>query len=175
MAPKSWRDRLTYAAMSAFLAWHTAAMVIAPAPYASRGVQAVRVLFQPYLSLFSLDNQWDFFAPYIGLESEFRYIIEDKIGNHHLFKPAEGVNWLQPTFIWSWALSEAVILYPETYTDSTAAYLCRKHAALHPVAVIMLAAEPRYFTPEDQLAGKRPTDPEFVTQKTLKRVECAGP
>ncbi|HEV2958137.1 MAG TPA: hypothetical protein VGX95_18645 [Xanthobacteraceae bacterium] len=175
MAPKSWRHRLTYAAMSAFLAWHTVAMVIAPAPDVSRAAQAVRVPFQQYLSLFRLDNRWSFFSPHIGLESEFRYIIEDKVGTRHLFRPTEGLNWFHPIFIWSWALSEAVILYPETYTDSTAAYLCRKHAALHPVAVTILEAEVRYFTPEDQLAGKHPLDPEFVTEHTLKRVECTGP
>ena len=174
MVSKSWRDRLTYAAMSAFLAWHTAAMLIAPAPGLSRAVQAARAPFEPYLSLFRLDNRWDFFAPSVGLESTFRYIVEDKAGTQHLFKPTENLNWLHPTFIWSWALSEAVTWDPDTYADSTGAYLCRKHAALRPVAVTMLQAEPRYFTPEDALAGKRPIDPEFLTETTVKRVECTG-
>jgi len=174
MVSKSWRDRLTYAAMSAFLAWHTAAMVITPAPNASRAVQAVRAPFEPYLGLFRLDARWDFFAPYIEMESQFRYVVEDKDGAQHPFRPTEGLNWFHPTFIWSWALSEAVVWYPETYTDSVAVYLCRKHAALYPVAVTMLEAEVRYFTPEDQLAGKHPTDPEFVTENNVKRVECPG-
>jgi hypothetical protein len=174
MVSKSWRDRLTYAAMSAFLAWHTVAIVIAPAPDVSPAVQAARVPFQQYLALLRLDSRWDFFAPYIALESEFRYVIEDQAGTDHFFRPTEGLNWFHPTFIWSWALAEAVLLYPESYTDSVAAYLCRKHAALHPVAITMLEAEIRYFTPEDHLAGKRPTDPEFVTEKTVKRLECAG-
>ena len=175
MVSKSWRDRLTYAAMSAFLAWHTLAMVIAPAPDVSRAVQAARAPFQPYLTLFRLDNRWDFFAPIIGLESEFRYVIEDKSGAEHLFKTAEHLNWFHPNFIWSWALSEAVLQHPDIYADSAGAYLCRKHAALHPVAVTILEAEAPYFTPEDELAGKHPTDPEFVTVTTVKRVECTGP
>jgi hypothetical protein len=172
MVSRRWWNRLSYAAMSAFLAWHTAAIVIAPAPDASSTVQAARVPFQPYLGLFRLDNQWGFFAPYIGLESSFRYLIEDKAGNQHLFKPTEGLNWFHPSYIWSWALSEAVVWYPESYADSTAAYLCRKHAELHPVAVDLLEAQAGDFTPEDQLSGKRPTDSEFVTVKTIKRVEC---
>ena len=41
-----WRRRLTYVAMSAFVAWHTIAMVIAPAPYGSVSVQTLRTAFQ---------------------------------------------------------------------------------------------------------------------------------
>src|SRR5262249_59650479 len=47
MVSKSWRDRLKYAAMSAFLAWHTAPLVIAPAPRVRKAVQAVRGPVQP--------------------------------------------------------------------------------------------------------------------------------
>lgn len=173
MVSKSWRHRLTYVAMSAFLAWHTVAMVVAPAPQLSRAMQTARVPFQPYLDLFHMNVQWDFFAPYIELESQFRYAVEDKAGNEHSFRPTEGLNWFHPSYIWSWALSEAVIWYPETYADSVAAYLCRKHASLNPAAITMLEAKVRFFTPEDQLSGKRPMDPEFVTEENVKRVECA--
>jgi len=37
----------------------------------------------------------------------------------------------------------------------------------------VLEAEQKDFMPEDQLAGKKPPDPEFVTVTTVKRVECA--
>jgi len=46
-------------------------------------------------------------------------------------------------------------------------------AALHPLAVILLEAEQKDFVPEDQLVGKKPLDPEFVTVTTVKKVECA--
>ena len=174
MFAKNWRGRLTYAAMSAFLAWHTVAMVIAPAPDVSEAVKTLRVPFQPYLSLFRLDNLWDFFAPDVGRGSQFRYIIEDTAGNHHPFKPTADLNWFHPTIFWFWSWFNAVVDNPEIYADSAAAYLCHKHASLHPVSVIMLAAEAGDFAPEDQLAGKHPTDPEFVTVTTVKRVECTG-
>src|SRR5260370_30682135 len=61
-----WRQRLTYLVMSAFVAWHTLAMVIAPAPESSVLVQTLRAALQPYLTLFRLDNPWNFFAPTIG-------------------------------------------------------------------------------------------------------------
>jgi hypothetical protein len=174
MISKHWRERLTYAAMSAFLAWHTAAIVIAPAPDVSGAVQALRVPFQPYLSLFRLDNLWDFFAPNVGRGSQFRYIIEDTRGNHHPFAPTEDLNWFHPSFFWFRSWYDAIIETPDTYADSAAAVFCRKHASLHPVSIIFLEAEAEDFTPADQLAGKHPMDPEFVTVSTVKRVTCPG-
>src|SRR5439155_16029727 len=53
-----WRQRLTYLAMSLFVAWHTLAIIIAPTPTGSGLVQSLRSLVQPYISFFRLDNQW---------------------------------------------------------------------------------------------------------------------
>ena len=50
----SWRQRLTYLVMSVFVAWHTLAMVIAPAPDSSVLVGTLRAALQPYLTLFKL-------------------------------------------------------------------------------------------------------------------------
>jgi hypothetical protein len=175
MILQHWRARLTYVAMSAFVAWHTAATVIAPAPEVSTLVQALRVPLGPYLSLFRLDNMWDFFSPNVGRGSQFRYIIEDVRGNHHPFAPTANLSWFHPTFFWFGSLFDAVMANPEAYADSAAAFLCRKHASLHPVSVIMLEAAGEDFTPEDYLAGKDPMSSEFVTVTTVKRVSCDGP
>src|SRR5215472_18059786 len=71
MIRTQWRDRLIYLAMSGFVAWHTLAMVLAPAPDNSVIAQSLRGLMQPYLTLFSLDNLWDFFAPTVGKDLNF--------------------------------------------------------------------------------------------------------
>jgi hypothetical protein len=84
----SWRQRLTYLVMSAFVAWHTLAMVIAPAPASSVLVGTMRAALQPYLTLFGLDNRWDFFAPTIGSGSELHYSVEDAAGARHSFTPS---------------------------------------------------------------------------------------
>lgn len=173
MISKLWRERITYAAMSAFVAWHALATIIAPAPDGSEAVKALRIPFQPYLSLFKLDNQWDFFAPNVGTGSQFRYIVEDNGGNHHPFVPDRELNWFRPSFFWFRSWFNVIFDNPETYADAGGAFFCQKHAALHPVAVILLEAAQGDFTPEDQLAGKRPLDPEFVTVTTVKKVECA--
>jgi hypothetical protein len=61
---------------------------------------------------------------------------------------------------------------PEFHAEPAAATLCRKHVALRPVAITFFEYEGGEFLAEDQLAGKHPTDAEFVTVKTLKRVAC---
>jgi hypothetical protein len=174
MISQRWRERATYAAMSAFVAWHTAATVIAPAPVVSEAVKSLRVPFQPYLSLLRLDNLWDFFAPNVGHGSQLRYIVEDTGGNHHPFMPDRDLSWFHPNFFWFRSWYTAIIDAPEIYADSAAAFLCRKHASLHPVSVILLAADEGDFAPEDQLDGKHPIDPEFITVSIVKKVECKG-
>ena len=45
MTAKVWRERVIYTAMSLFVAWHTLAMIVAPAPGESdlmRGLRIVR-------------------------------------------------------------------------------------------------------------------------------------
>ena len=172
MISKPWRERLTYVAMSAFVGWHTLAMVIAPAPDSSVIVQSVRGLFQPYLTLFRLDNLWDFFAPTVGKGSQFRYIVEDGAGNRHTFVPAADLSWFHPGYFWFRSWYYAIIETPELYADSAAALLCRKHAALHPISITLLEIQEGDFTRDDQLDGKHPMDPEFITVNTLKRATC---
>src|SRR5258708_40217502 len=93
------REGLKYAAMSAIVAWHTLAMVIAPAPDSDVTAMA-RAALQPYLTFFRLDNQWDFFAPIVGEGSRLRYDIQDKSGKMHAFLPADELRWYQPEFLW---------------------------------------------------------------------------
>jgi hypothetical protein len=173
MNRKEWRQRLAYIAMSAILAWHAIATVLAPAPENSVISQSLRVVYQPYLTLFRLDNLWDFFAPDVGRGSQFRYIIEDAAGESHSFIPAEELSWYHPSYFWVRSWYYAIIQNPELYADSAAALLCRKHLSLHPVLITLLEYQEGQFTPEDHLNGKHPMDPEFVTVNTVKRAKCA--
>jgi hypothetical protein len=172
MISKQWRERLTYAAMSVFVVWHTLAMVIAPAPDNSLTVQSLRSVFQPYLSLFRLDNLWDFFAPNVGHGSDFRYVIEDSAGNSQTFFPTADLNWFHPRHLWFRAWYIAVMENPELHADAAAAIFCRKHASLHPVSITLQQFQEGDFKPADHLKGKHPMDPEFVTVNTLKQFEC---
>ena len=80
---RKWRERAAYLAMSGFLAWHTLAIVVAPAPDGSVVAESLRAAMQPYLTFFRLDNAWDFFAPVIGPGSELRYFTENEAGERH--------------------------------------------------------------------------------------------
>jgi hypothetical protein len=168
---KRWRGRLTYAAMSLLVVWHTIAMVLAPSPD-SVIAESARSLFDPYLTLFLLQSTWSFYAPDMRVEPEFRYVVEDASGQHHAFVPAEKVSRYHPIDIWvkDWYIH--VMDNPETYSEPVAVYLCREHASLHPVSITLLEIDQKEFWPADQLSGKTPFDFEFLENKTLATVPC---
>jgi hypothetical protein len=166
------RQRVTYIALSAFLAWHTVAMILAPAPDESVIAQSLRPLFQPYLTFFRLDDTWDFFAPTVGHGSQLRYTIEDAAGRSHTFIPTDALSWYSPNYFWARSWYYAIIDTPDVYLDAAVATLCRQHASLHPTAITLMEYQEGDFAPEDHLAGKTPMDPEFVTVNVLKREQC---
>lgn len=171
MTLAGWRGRLAYIAMSAFVIWHTLAMVIAPAPD-SRIKDAFLALFQPYLTVLRLNSQWDFFAPTVGEGSRLRYIIVDKAGVHRAFMPAEELSWFHPSYFWFRSWYYSIMDDPESHADFAAAQFCRKHAALLPVTITLLEVQEEKFTLADHMSGKRRTDSDFFTVKTLKSVRC---
>ena len=172
MISKQWRERLTYAAMSAFVTWHTLALVVAPAPDSSVIVRSLRGLLQPYLTLFRIDNQWSFYAPDINRGHQLRYVVEDAAGKRYTFVPTDELNWFHPSYWWFWAWYDAIAESSETYGEAFAASFCQRHASLHPIAITLLDFQQKDFSPADYLSGKHPLDPEFVTENTLMRVTC---
>src|SRR5579862_2572325 len=141
MAAKTWRERLTYTAMSFFVAWHTLAMVVAPAPGYSDLMRGLRTVFEPYLHFFELDNDWNFFAPVIGKDSILRYVITDDSGKDHSFDSVAGLNWFSPSSIWFRSWYAAVLDSPDDFAAEFAALLCRQHVDLHPVAIRLSKVE----------------------------------
>lgn len=170
----TWTQRrgiLIYTAMSLLLVWHSVAIVVAASPD-SVIMQSASSLFEPYLSLFRLRNEWSFYAPDVRVEPEFRYLIEDASGQRHTFVPADRLSRYLPTDIWvkDWYIH--VMDDADTYSEFVAAYLCREHASLHPISITLLEIDQRDFSPQDQLSGKHPFDHEFLDQKTLATVQC---
>lgn len=173
MIAKEWRERLAYIGMSAVVAWHTVAMVIAPAPE-SHVADALRGIFQPYLTLLRLDNAWDFFAPDVGEGSRLNYVIEDGTGASHSFTPAEELSWFDPNYFWLRSRYYAIMDEPEFHAESAAALFCRKHVALNPVSISFYEMQEEKFTLDDHLSGKGRTDPEFFTVTAVRRLPCPG-
>ena len=175
MIAAPWRERLTYLAMSAVVGWHSLALIIAPMPDASTTAQAARGLLQPYLSLFRLDNSWSFFAPEIGRQVQFRYIVESADGQRRTFVPQDEINWSFPRYV-MWRefkyLQDAIAAEPEAYAERVTALLCRKHATLKPVAISILHVQEGDFWPDDYLQGRHPLDPDFIIVSTMTNMAC---
>jgi hypothetical protein len=189
-----WWKGLTYTAMSLFVAWHSFAMMIAPLPMNSGAVKWVRSFMTPYLHLFRFDNHWGFFAPNVGNQYVFRYVVEDGAGSEHVFEPLNERSWMAPKgaatappigpiihgsrSIAQWAMwRETKYLYDGIVRDpesriSVVGLLCQKHASLKPVAISFLMIEELPFWPEDYRNGHRPLDPEFVQVRTLTNTAC---
>jgi hypothetical protein len=178
MMTKVWRERATYAAMSLFVAWHTMAMVVAPAPGNSDLIKGLRIVLDPYLNFFRLDNEWNFFAPHLGEEGPnplglvLRYVIKDDAGTLHRFDPEAGLNWFHPSSIWFRGWYLALLQNPDDFGDEFAALFCREHAELHPVTITFFEVDQQDYGPPDRLGGKQPLDLEFVKVLTVKSFEC---
>jgi hypothetical protein len=178
MMAKVWRERVTYVAMSLFVTWHTIAMVVAPAPGSSDLIKGLRIVLDPYLHFFKLDNEWNFFAPDFDEKDRdpvgviLRYVIEDDAGTLHRFDPTAGLNWFHPSSIWfrSWYL--ALLQNPDDFGDEFAALFCRENAELHPVTITFFEVDQQNYGPLDRLQGKQPLDPEFVKVAPVKSFEC---
>jgi hypothetical protein len=168
------RARLAYLAMSAIVAWHTLAMVIAPAPDSDVTLLA-RVALQPYLTFFRLDNQWDFFAPTVGEGARLRYDIQDKSSKTQAFLPADELRWYHPNFLWFRSWYYRIIDDPDNYAENAAVVLCRKHAALQPLAITFYEIQEEKFTREDYLAGKQRMDQGFFSVRLLRGMRCPDP
>jgi hypothetical protein len=172
MISEPWRKRLIYALMSLFVTWHTLAIVVGPTPDSSEIMQLLRPVLYPYLTLFRLDNRWDFYAPEIGNRHQFRYVVVDGSGRRHLFRPADELNWFHPTYWWFRAWYDAIMNFPDDYAKLAATFFCRKHETLHPIEITFLKVDEQDFSPADHLDGKHPLDAPFVSVSTLKRVKC---
>jgi hypothetical protein len=166
------RKVLAFAAMSLLLLWHTGAILIGPAP---DGVttNAIRAIYEPYLTFFRLKNEWGFFAPNVRVDPVFRYILEDAAGQRTIVTPAERLSRLHPDEIWEKDWYTHAIDEYEIYGPYIGAWLCRHHAAMHPARVTLIHVEQSDFMPADQRAGKQPSDPEFNTEHVLITVGCA--
>jgi hypothetical protein len=173
-----WRHRFAYVAMSLIVGWHAVAVMLAPAPDNSEALQALRLVFQPYLSLLRLDNNWSFFAPSVGKHAQFRYVVEDAAGTEHTFVPTEETSSLAGYVLWREFkyLYEGIMEDPDGRGDAIGAFFCRKHASLRPVSVTLVQVREQDFWREQFLRGKRPLDSEFVIVNPLRRVDCqVGP
>ena len=82
------------------------------------------------------------------------------------------MSWYHPNYFWYRSWYYGVIDETDTYAEGAAAFFCRKHAALHPVAITFAKYDRLYFAADDHLSGKLPTDPEFLTETELNRATC---
>ena len=60
----------------------------------------------------------------------------------------------------------------EDFADAAVASICKEHADLKPVVVTLVDVTQKDFSPEDQLNGKSPLDPEFLEEQEMDPIRC---
>jgi len=167
----TWRRGLIYTAMSALLAWHTLAMVVAPFDD-NELTEGARKLLGPYLTILALDHGWSFFAPGVENGIRFRYEVATGAGDLRTFVPSDELRWLSPIRRPTRDRFRELLDNPELYADVVGLALCRDHADLNPLSVTLVEVRQKDFWPADSLAGKSPIDPEFLTTTAVKTIPC---
>lgn len=167
----TWQRRVAYAAMSALLAWHTLAIIVAPAADNMLS-QRARTLIGPYLAILGLNNGWSFFAPHVENGLSFRYEVTTADGVRRTFAPLDELSWYNPVRRFFRDRFRGLLEEPEIYADAVGAALCAQHAELKPTSVTLTEVEQKDFDPADRLAGKSPFDAEFLTLNSIKSIPC---
>jgi hypothetical protein len=170
----SLRERIIYGLMSAFVAWHTLAIMVGPAPRDSDMARALRPLIDPYLNLIYLNVDWGFFAP-VGMTFEIHYKIENAAGKTHNVYPTRGMTDFHPSTLWTKDHLRGVAegLKNEGAKQRIIAGICTRYVAMKPVKItIVETKEEKYFAPTDYLAGKKVLDKEFASVEILGAGVC---
>ena len=170
----SLRERILYGLMSAFVAWHSLAIIVGPAPPSSEIAQFLRPAVVPYLRLIYLNVGWGFFAP-VGMTFEMHYKIEDANGKEHVVYPTRGMTDFHPGTLWIKDHLRGVgqRLEKDGAKPAIIADICKQYAALKPVKItIAQVYQEKYFTPADHRAGKNPLSKEFASEEVLGTGAC---
>jgi hypothetical protein len=155
----------------AFLAWHSAALVVAACPD-SRFRRQAAPLFEPYLRVAYLGHQWTFFGPRPGAGKLVRYELIVADGDARTFPLSEALDRRSPTYFRFMRLLDRVVTDGGELRASAAAHLCRRHAAERPLGIRFVVLRQLTLSPELYRAGVRPTDPEALERLVLEEIPC---
>lgn len=166
------RRRIIVVTQSLFLLWHSLALVVGPAP-GSYSMGKIYPAFKPYLEFLQMDNSWGFFSPEPGPGIVLRYDIEDTSGREYHFKPFEGTDRTGSIGLRRSALGYRLSL-DDSFKESFARLLCRKHANLASVKVRLILIRQKLLSPEAYASGHRPLDEDFIRADPSEPYAC-GP
>lgn len=171
-APRSRWLRWTLSVLATlFLAGHTLALIIAPAPPSYIAGQ-VYPLFKPYLRALNLDNGWAFFSPDPSEGRLLRYAVIDQAGQRKEAPLTEALHRWSPAYLRYTSLFTAMDTDTPRHIEGVAEVLCRRHAAEQPARIMLIHRDQKALSPDDFLKGHRPLDPAYVEDSDLAYVPC---
>jgi hypothetical protein len=169
------RQRLLRLALNAWIVFHVAAIVIAPAAVrpASDLVEAGWGLFQPYLQILDLNHGYHFFAPEPEASTLLAFeaqrsdgtVVKGRIPNREIVPRL----LYHRHFMLTEQMKDAPAELQQEWVGSYAEHLCRKYAA---VRVKLTGQIHNLPTMEMVREGKRLDDPSSYEDEDLGTFEC---
>lgn len=170
---KKYRHRLGYFLASLFVIWQSLVIIIGPSP-TSYTMNKIYPVFEPYLTLFHLDNNWAFFAEDPARGTMVHYSILDENNQRHDFPLSETLQRSNPAFSRYTSLFDAIADNNKRYVTSTAQYLCKQHEDLGTRWLTFVLRKQKPFTIEDYRQGRLPLEDAFIRERRLPTVKCAS-
>jgi len=164
-------QRVAWTLGSAFVLWHSAALLLGTAPPSYLHGQLMP-LFRGYIEALHLDGRWAFFAPDPTAGRLLRYRVEQRSGASSEFVFTESLRRADPAYLRFTTMSSAAdAAYPEVM-HSVAQMLCRRHAALTPQRIHFVGLQQIRITPEEVEAGEHALDPSHLRRVDIGSVPC---
>lgn len=169
--------RLGYALFSLFILWHVAAITIV-GPFSKSYLRdGLMQVFGGYLSFFKLDRSWPFYAPNPAYGRIMRYETIDGDGKRALYPLTQARDkfdhaYFRYTNFYFYLFNNPQYSKARGYDVSVARYLCGQHANDKTVAINFIVLNQKRLTYLDYQQGKRPQDPDFLTQKEFGPYPC---
>ncbi len=163
--------RRRYWALSFFLIYHVAAIVIAPAPdsYLRRQIFP---FFESYVKLFRLDSHWSFFAPDPASGILMRYRVADAAGKIQVFKLTEKLKRSDPVFMRMTSIYNKMPDANSSFLQNAANHFCKSHSDFNPVKIQFIEGHQIRFSPWAWRASKRPLEEESMKIKLHEWQAC---
>jgi len=172
-------QRMGLVLFSIFLLWHAIGISVVGPSHKSYMRNGLMYIYEDYLALFHLDQQWLFYAPNPFFGSILQYETIDSSGRKTTYPLTNIRNKFDHTYFrytnfYAYLFSDFRYTKKRGYDKSVARYLCAQHKDSDIKRINFILQYQKRFTYIDFRSGMRPLDKQFLTKAVLGPYQCIG-